>query len=308
MDKTFILSLISPFFLGILAGSTTCSCLIGGILVSVSKSWSSFKSHLFFNLSRLISFSILGIVLGLIGNFFNLFSSLFPIIITVVSIFMIYLALPMIGINIPQISFFKFNHKKKYSPALFGILTPLIPCGFTLAVESLAVISASPIKGFLIMLVFILGTIPSLLLIGFFSFKFYSYPRLSKTFSFIAGLFIIIYSVFTLKSQFFRLPQTLAADTLIVADKQIIKMTVLDSSYQPNYFKVKTNMPIIWEINNKSYNNCTSGLIISPLFFKNPIRLSPNQVTTKEFTIINPGTYHFSCSMGMVAGVIEASN
>lgn len=308
MDKTFILSLISPFILGILAGSTTCSCLVGGILVSVSKSWSTFKSHLFFNLSRLISFGVLGIILGLIGNFFNLFSSLFPFIITIVSLFMIYLALPMIGIKIPQISFFKFNQEKKYSPVFFGAITLLIPCGFTLAAESLAVISASPIKGFLIMTAFVLGTLPSLLLIGLFSFKLYSYPRLSKNFSFIVGLLIIIYSLFTLKSQFFHSPQSLASDTLIVDDKQIIKMTVLNSSYQPNYFKVKTNKAILWEIDNKSNNNCTSGLIISPLFFNNPIRLLSNKITTKEFTIINPGTYRFSCSMGMVTGIIEASN
>lgn len=308
MDKNFILSLISPLLLGVLAGSTTCSCLVGGLLVSVSKSWVNFKSHLFFNLARIISFSLLGLLLGLLGNFFNIFSSFFPIIVTLVSLFMIYLAIPMVGIKLPEIKFFKFNYKNKYSPFLFGLLTILIPCGFTLTAESLAVLSSSPAKGFLIMLSFIFGTIPSLLIIGVFNSKINSCSRFSKKFSFIAGLFIIIFSLYTLKTQFINPPKILADETEISNGKQIIKMTVLSSSYKPNYFKVKTNIPIIWQITNQSFGSCSSSLIISSLFFGNPIDISKSKITTKEFTISNPGIYKFSCSMGMISGTIEAFN
>jgi len=308
MDKTFILSLTSPFLLGILAGSTTCSCLVGGFLISTSKSWVNFKSHLFFNLARVIGFSLLGLILGLVGNFFNLFSSFFPIVVTIISLFMIYLALPMVGINLPKIKFFKFNYKNKYPPFLFGILTILIPCGFTLTAESLAILSLSPIKGFLIMLFFVFGTIPSLLIIGFLSSKINSCSNFSKIFSFITGLLIIVFSLYTLKTQFINPPKILADETTITNGKQIIEMTVLNSSYEPNYFKVKTNIPIVWQITNQSFGSCSSNLIISPLFFGNPINISSSKIITKEFIIVNPGIYKFSCSMGMVSGIIEASN
>ena len=41
-----------------------------------------------------------------------------------------------------------------------------------------------------------------------------------------------------------------------------------------------------------------------------PLYLNPNsgQVTVKEFTPKAPGTYRFSCPMGMVRGVIEVVN
>lgn len=307
-------SLFLFLILGLLAGFSTCTALIGGLLLSISSNWPNFKSHLIFNLSRLISFTILGAFLGLLGNFFKLSSSFSSTIIILVSFLMIYLSLPMFGIKIPKISLFsskfttKIFSKNNLSPILFGVFSFLLPCGFTLTAQSLALVSGNPIKGALIMLFFILGTTPSLLLIGLLSFKIYSNNRFSKVFSFTAGILILFFAFSNLFSQF-HLSNYLKPNnsfSTIVDGKQIIKMSITNSSYAPNYFKVRTNMPVVWEITNKSFNSC-ADTINSSLFF-GTIKLSPGQTITKEFTITSPGTYRFACSMGMVSGIIEAVN
>lgn len=308
-------SLFLFFFLGLLAGFSTCTALIGGLLLSLSSSWSNFKSHLIFNLSRIISFTILGSILGLIGNFLKLSPYFYSTVIILISLLMIYLSLRMFGLHLPQIYFLSKISKKIFknnlSPILFGALSFLLPCGFTLTAQSLALVSSNPLKGALIMLFFVLGTVPSLLLIGFFSFKIYSYSRFSKIFSLIAAILILFFALFNLNSQFpilnyLKLSKN-TSDIIIKDGKQIIKMSVSSSTYTPNFFKVKTNIPVVWEITGNNFSGCTDT-IISSLFFNQSIKLLPQQTIIKEFVIINPGIYRFSCSMCMVSGTIQAIN
>ncbi len=91
---------------------------------------------------------------------------------------------------------------------------------------------------------------------------------------------------------------------LIVDGKQVVKMNASYSGYNPNYIKVRTGVPIRWEITAGSSLGC-GGRIISSSLFSGSIDLTPGQVSIKEFTPQNPGRYKFSCSMGMITGIIE---
>lgn len=95
----------------------------------------------------------------------------------------------------------------------------------------------------------------------------------------------------------------------MVSGKQVIKMTVKSVSYSPNYFKVKAGVPISWQITSSGEPGCDSGEVIAR-GLTDPIFLNPNQgqVTTTEFTPQSPGTYQFSCPMGMTRGTIEVVN
>lgn len=299
------------FFLGVLASLSSCSAVVGGLLLSISPNWSSFKSHLLFNLSRIITFIVLGGLLGFVGSFINISSSFFPIITIVVSMIMIYFSLPLLGIHLPKLSLLpqKFLNKtfsQNLSPVIFGILSFLLPCGFTFTAQSSALISANPFKGALILFLFVLGTTPSLLLIGFFSSKLFKNSSLSQKFSLIAGILILLFAfsnIFTqTKSLFSQKTNSLILNS---NQQQIISMSVTNSAYSPNYFEVKTNTPIIWQISPKGITSCTTT-IISPSILDKPIKLSPYQTTSVEFTIKKPGTYRFFCSMGMVTGTFKA--
>jgi len=299
------------FLLGILAGFSSCSAVVGGLLLSVSKSWSNFKSHLIFNLSRIITFVILGVLLGFIGSLINLSSLFFPATIIFVSLIMVYLSLPLLGINLPKFSLVPTNVLKKafssnLSPIIFGILTFLLPCGFTFTAQSLALVSANPLRASLILFLFVLGTTPSLLLIGFFSSKLFKNSTLSQKFSVLAGFLILFFAlsnIFTQTKSLF--PQKTNSPAIVSDQQQIINMSVTNSAYLPSYFEVKTNIPIIWQINPKGITSCTST-IISPSILEKSIKLSPYQTTSVEFVIKKPGTYRFYCSMGMVTGILKA--
>jgi len=95
----------------------------------------------------------------------------------------------------------------------------------------------------------------------------------------------------------------------MVNGKQVIQMAVKSVSYSPNYFKVKVGVPVSWQITSSGEPGCDSGEVVAN-GLTNPIYLNPNQgqVTTAEFTPQTPGTYQFSCPMGMVRGTIEVVN
>ena len=120
---------------------------------------------------------------------------------------MIFLALQMLGLNILrkfQITAPKFitrylvnesNFKGRFTPFLMGASTFFLPCGFTITAQGLALISGNPLQGSLIMLFFALGTLPSLLLIGFSSIKFFEKPHLSLRFLKVAGFIVLFFAV-----------------------------------------------------------------------------------------------------------------
>jgi sulfite exporter TauE/SafE/copper chaperone CopZ len=339
-------SLPAFFIFGIMAGLSSCAALVGGLILSISKQWaeiypqesSSSKKmipHFTFNIGRLISYAAFGAILGFIGEKLQFSTTFTSILVIIVSIMMVILGLQMLGISWLQkfqITAPRFilrniadesNFKGKYLPFVMGALTFFLPCGFTLTAQGIALISGSPLQGALIMLFFALGTLPTLLLIGFSSVKMSKEPHLSYRFAKVAGILVLFFALFNINSQmnvlgwksFSDLGRTNnnSADQSdnsgqnIVDGVQIMKMNASSRGYSPNYFKVKVGVPVRWEITDTGTSGCTNAVIAQGLF-DGEIALTPGQTSIKEFTPQNPGTYKFSCWMGMVSGVIEVTN
>lgn len=339
-------SLPTFFVLGLLAGISTCAALVGGIILSMSKQWLGVYSdkentiqrlqpHLLFNAGRIISYAIFGSLLGIIGNKLQPSLTLTSILVITVSIVMIFSALQMLGMKI----FRKFqftaprfitkyiadesNFKGRYLPFLMGALTFFLPCGFTITAQGLALLSASPIQGGLIMFSFALGTLPALLVIGISSIKFSENYHLSSKFLKVAGVLILFFALYNINTKLNVLGLTSLNDISskftqnlplsenglipIINDKQIMKMEASSSGYTPNYFKVKAGIPVRWEITDTGTSGCTNA-VISRGLFDGAINLTPGQTSIKEFTPEKPGKYKFSCWMGMISGTIEVIN
>jgi len=336
-------SLITFFIFGLLAGISTCAALIGGLILSMSKQWlelypgdeSIFRKlqpHLMFNAGRILSYAVLGAILGAVGNRLQFSLKLTSILVIAVSVMMIFLALQMLGLKAFrrfQFTMPKFitrhiadesNFKGRYTPFLMGAFTFFLPCGFTITAQGLALISGSPIQGGLIMLLFALGTLPMLLAIGISSVSFSKRPHLSFRFLKVAGFLVLFFALYNINSQFNVLGLSSFNDvgnkiiqppnvkeegfTPIVNGKQILKMEASSSGYSPNYFKVKAGILVRWEIKDIGTSGCTNA-VISRSLFDGPINLTPGQTSIKEFTPTKPGKYKFSCWMGMVSGTIE---
>lgn len=345
-------SLPAFFALGLIAGVSSCAALVGGMVLSMSKQWLEIYSdrkstleklqpHFMFNAGRIISYIILGAVLGAIGSKLQISLKFSSFLIIAVSIMMFFLALQMLGVKSVrkfQFTLPKFitryianesNFKGRYMPFLMGALTFFLPCGFTITSQGLALLSGSPIQGGLIMGLFALGTTLPLLLIGLSTIKFSDRPHLAYRFSKIAGILILFFALFNINNQlnvlgfsslndFSRNSAAIAKDTNtnansktsdeglapIVNGKQILKMDASSRGYQPNYFKIKVGIPVRWEVRDVGTSGCTNA-IISRSLFEGQIPLTPGQTSIKEFTPTKVGKYKFSCWMGMVSGIIE---
>lgn len=342
-------SLPTFFIFGLLAGISTCAALVGGLVLSMSKQWSDlyakedsfikkFQPHLLFNTGRLISYGILGGLLGAIGSKLHLSLTFSSILVLAVAVLMIFLGLQMLGLKVFQkfqLTTPKFitryiadetHFKGRYLPFVLGAATFFLPCGFTITAQGMALLSSSALTGSLIMLFFALGTLPMLILIGFSSTQFLKRPHLSSIFLKVGGILVLFFALYNVNAQFnvLGLPsfnnitlksvsavktQTTDVDNIeglspIINGKQVIKMDASASGYTPNYFKVKANTPVRWEITDKGTSGCTNAVIARD-FFSGQIDLTHGQISVKEFTPDKPGKYKFSCWMGMVTGVIE---
>ena len=293
-----------------------------------------FQPHLMFNFGRLASYAVLGSILGLIGRTLNISLKFTSVLIFGVAIVMILLGLQMLGVKAFrkfQFTLPKFasryiadesNFKGRYMPFLMGALTFFLPCGFTITAQGLALISGGAIQGALIMLFFALGTLPMLSIIGLSSVKFSQRPHLANKFLKVAGVLVLFFALYNINAQLNVLGFSSLSDIKlnprnqssvsnneegfppIINGKQIIKMEASSYGYKPNYFKVKTGIPVRWEITDKGTSGCTNA-IISRSLFSGEIPLTPGQTSIKEFTPTKAGKYKFSCWMGMVSGIIE---
>jgi len=330
------------FIFGLLAGFSSCSALTGGIILSMSKkwlkpykgeasAWQKLKPHFLFNTGRLVSYTLLGGLLGSIGIAFRVSPTLTSFLTIAVSFVMIFLGFQMLGMKALQ----KFqpamprfatrfvaeekNFKGRFMPFLMGFFTFFLPCGFTITAQSLALTSGSILQASLIMLFFALGTAPALLLIGFSSVKFSQKAHFAGQFLKIAGVLVLFFAFYNINSQLNVLGLkslsdlgfsfdggTVLSDGLpqIVGGKQILKIDALAFGYEPSRLRVRAGIPVRWEIADKGTSGCTNA-IISRGLFDGQIDLVPGKVSVKEFTPQEPGSYKFSCWMGMVSGVIE---
>jgi len=325
-------SALPAFFLfGLLAGFSTCAALTGGIVLSMSQSWQgkSMTPHLLFNLGRLGAYGVLGALLGIVGNQLQM-SPLFNALLVIgVSVFMILNGLKMFGVK--ALSGFQIGLPKSLTknamnqrmPLIMGALTILLPCGFTITTESLALISKNPVQGALIMALFALGTAPGLLAIGYSSVKMGNSSN-AVVFSKVAGALVLMFALFNINNQLNVLGVTVPAGINIntgangqvqstaaveglapvVNGKQLLKMNASSTGYTPNKFVVKAGVPVHWEITDTGTSGCTNAIISNSLF-EGSIPLTNGQVSVKEFTPTKAGKFRFSCWMGMVSGVIE---
>ena len=200
--------------IGLVASLSTCMAVVGGLLLSMSatfaKEGDKVKPQLMFHASRLISFFILGGVIGAIGAAFTL-----NVAATFILSLLIGLVMLILGINLldifPQVKKWqpampKFVAKRAHSmsqlnhsltPLLVGAATFFLPCGFTQSMQLYTLTTGNFWQGGLTMLVYALGTLPVLGLISFSSFSISKSPKAGIFFK-TAGLIVIMFAVFNL--------------------------------------------------------------------------------------------------------------
>ncbi len=204
----------TAFVVGIIASLSSCMAVVGGLLLSMSASFAKggdrVKPQILFHLGRIVSFFILGGVIGAIGSAFQLNT-----VGTFVLGFIVAIVMLILGINLldvfpwakklqPGMPRFLSRHAMEVSklnhtltPLLVGVVTFFLPCGFTQSMQIYALSTGSFTTGALTMLAFALGTLPVLGLLSFSSFSIGKSPKAGIFFK-TAGLIVILFALFNL--------------------------------------------------------------------------------------------------------------
>jgi len=204
----------TAFVVGIVASLSTCMAVVGGLLLSMSatfaKEGDKVKPQLMFHIGRIVSFFILGGVIGALGSAFTLSTSASFVLGVIIGIVMLILGINLLDVfgwaKKLQPSMPKFIAKHAHgvsnlnhtlTPLLVGIATFFLPCGFTQSMQIYTLTTGSFLKGGLTMLAFALGTLPVLALISFSSFSIQNSSK-SGLFFKTAGLVVIMFALFNL--------------------------------------------------------------------------------------------------------------
>ena len=188
--------------------------VVGGLALSISanfaKEGDKVRPQVLFHAGRLVSFFLLGGVIGALGSVFQL-----GIIGTLVLNIAVVLVLLILGINLLDV----FPWAKKFQPTmpsfigkrvhslkninhtltpfLAGVATFFLPCGFTQSMQIYTLTTGSFLTGALIMGAFSLGTLPVLALLSFSSLGIHKKAQ-SGIFFKTAGFVVIFFGIFNL--------------------------------------------------------------------------------------------------------------
>lgn len=208
----------TAFAVGLIASVSTCMVVVGGLALSLSASFSKEGSgarpQVLFHIGRLISFFILGGVIGALGSAFQ-FGATGAFILNII----VALVLLILGVNLldvfpwakkfqPTIPSFigkrahglkNINHT--FTPLLVGVATFFLPCGFTQSMQIYTLTTGSFWSGALIMSAFSLGTLPVLSLLSFSSLNIQKKAQSGVFFKAI-GLVVVFFGLFNLINAF----------------------------------------------------------------------------------------------------------
>lgn len=312
------------FAIGLVAAFSTCIAVVGGLLVAITSSYNKkhpeltasqkFVPHIYFNIGRVVAFTILGGTLGLLGSYLTLSVRVTGLLTIFVALIMIVLGLRLLnmaswlGVLVPTLpkSLSKriLNHKKKYSHSGafgFGALTFFLPCGFTQALQLYVVAQGSVIGGALVMLAFSLGTLPALLSVG--ALTSFAKQRFQKHLSTGAGVLVVMVGAIILPSAIALSGISVSTppvdlENLVPMEngKQIVEMEIIGLEYYPSQFTIRAGVPVEWRIDASQAVGCARVITIPRMNLQEILRDPQNTI---EFTPQNPGRLEFMCGMAM---------
>jgi|SRR5690554_1347230 len=204
------MEIFSAFLIG-LFGSFHCVGMCGPIALALplpsSGNFTFFIGRIIYNLGRVITYSLLGLIIGYVGERLAVAGYQQMLSIILGGVFLLYLILPKkYKIRILNFSFLQkpltflktkisslFNVKSNLSFFTIGLLNGFLPCGFVYIGLAGAVATGSLINGMLFMMFFGLGTIPVMFAVSIFG-KFISLnfrQKLTK----LAPAFILFFAI-----------------------------------------------------------------------------------------------------------------
>ncbi|HLD33921.1 MAG TPA: sulfite exporter TauE/SafE family protein [Candidatus Nanoarchaeia archaeon] len=316
------------FLLGLIAATSTCLAVSGGLLLSIAAKYhekfpnltgkQKFLPHMYFNVGRVASYTVFGALIGAVGSALTLSSQTMGFITLAASALMVIIGLQMLkifpGLNKINIKMPKFIAHKIYdknddaAPStegafLFGASTFFLPCGFTQALQLYVLGQGDPLIGAFTMLAFSLGTMPALMSIG--ALSSFVKGRTQRHVMTFAAVLIIMLGLFNVQSGLLLtgfaqpledIPQN-QVQANVADGVQRVEMAVNGLDYVPSGFTIQKGVPVEWVVDGSNAQGCAQILSIPSMRITE--RLSRSEQNIIRFTPEKSGRIMFTCGMGM---------
>lgn len=323
------------FVFGLIAGLSTCAALVGSLVLALSTQWRNhdgkratitdkLQPHLWFGTGRIASYALTGSLLGLLGGSMRLSSGVTSVMVVAISLLMLVLAMQMLGfspVNQLRLSLPKRLVDKAVSgisrggllrPFPTGFMTILLPCGFTMAAEGAAMLSGTPLMGMTIMIAFVLGTMPPLLVIGLSGAELSGRPASSRIFMKTAGLLVIFFTLFNLNTQFgiagriaaMKTQPAVPASAPVSGNTRIVRTVASNGSLATAQFELRAGEQVRFIVDPKDNGSGCMNAIMIPGLWNQAQYLSKGRPIVMQFTPRKRGSYQITCAMGMPWGSI----
>ena len=329
------------FVIGLLT-SVHCVAMCGGINLSQCISgaggqgrFAGFWPSIKYNLGRVISYTVIGGIVGSLGSVVQFSGAARGILQLMAGVFMVFMGLSLSGLvpalarftpHLPKALGLKIAKEKKRSnsPLYVGLLNGLMPCGPLQAMQLYALSTGSLWGGALSMLLFSLGTVPLMFVLGALS------SILSRKFTkymvTIGAVLVVVMGISMFQNGLalsgININSGLAQSETVLAEEKaenkqspntaalapssenVQEIASTLSSYGYPAITVKAGIPVRWTINapKGSLNGCNSSLVIPEYKVQKQLAVGDNVI---EFTPTRTGTFTYSCWMGMIRSNIK---
>lgn len=318
------------FAVGLLV-SLHCVAMCGGINLSQCVSYktdaeadsrlSKLKPSLLYNTGRVISYTVIGGIVGTLGSVIS-FSGTAKGIVTILSgVFMVIMGINMLNIfpwlrrlnpRMPKVFGNKIHSNSgKHGPFYVGLLNGLMPCGPLQSMQIYALGTGSFIGGAGTMFFFSLGTVPLMFGLGavssILSGKFtHRMIKVSAVLVVFLGVIMLNRGLSLSGVSIGNVAYASASSTASVSklenNVQVVTTKLESGRYTP--FIVQKGIPVKWTVtaSKNDLNGCNETIIIPKYNISKKLEPGDNVI---EFTPTEEGNISYTCWMGMIRSNIK---
>lgn len=340
------MNLVAVAVTGLVAGGVSCAAVQGGLLAGViTRQRASVTSTIGsapaptvvddlapvggFLAGKLVSHTVLGALLGVLGNAVQLTVGTRAVLQIVAGVLIVVFGLAQLGLpgfrrvviepprSWQRVVRGSARSRAATAPALLGLASVLVPCGVTLSIEALALASGSAFTGALIMAVFVLSTSPLFAVLGYLARKAATAWR--GRLAMATGLVVVALGVYTLNGGLELTGSPLAASRAAavlvgeqpadtnaaatdVSGRQVITIGAGSTAYTPGNVEVKSGVPTELVIQSRGAQGCIRAFVIPSLAIERTLPVSGE--TRIDLGVLEAGRVDYSCAMGMYTGVL----
>jgi sulfite exporter TauE/SafE/copper chaperone CopZ len=328
----FVIGLITSLHCVAMCGGINLSQCIPKAAETIGDRFASLRPALLYNAGRLVSYTLVGIIVGAIGSAIAFTGMFRGIVQLIAGVFMVIMGISMMGVlpslrkfvpRMPSFIASKIENAKgrSKSPLYVGLLNGLMPCGPLQAMQLYALSTGSPLKGAFSMLLFCLGTIP--LMFGLGALSSVLSRKFTKKMMTVGAVLVAVMGLTIFTNGWglsgYPMPPVLTASIGTVSDTpsetpsdaapveagegdiQLISSKLASGGYPA--ITVKAGTPVKWVIDapQGTINGCNRQMFIPEYDIEHEFQTGENVI---EFVPDSPGVYAYSCWMGMIRSTI----